>query len=164
MEPAELERFIASVRNADPADASPRHPSEGRGRRMRLGAWKLPERSEATLADVDACRAQLEAIVDAQRAGQVSGAIESVDLLILVQALASAWFAASPALHGLADQDPTSPERLAARRATVATAVRALTAAAAVVETFTSTDRSGPAEPVGLSELRFRPRSSGTGP
>jgi hypothetical protein len=34
MGPAEFGRFIASVRNADSADASSRHPSAGRGRRM----------------------------------------------------------------------------------------------------------------------------------
>ena len=48
----------------------------------------------------------------------------------LAGTVVQAWFAASPALHSLAAQDPTSPERLAAHRAAVATAVRALTTAA----------------------------------
>ena len=34
MGPAEFERLIGAVRNADSADASPRRPSAGRGRRM----------------------------------------------------------------------------------------------------------------------------------
>jgi hypothetical protein len=97
---------------------------------MRLGTWKLLERPEVVDAEVDAYRAKLEAIGHAQRAGHLSGALDPVDLLILVLALASAWFAASPALHSLAAQDPTSPERLADHRAAVATAVRALTTAA----------------------------------
>lgn len=44
----------------------------------------------------DAYRAKLEAIGHAQRAGHLSSALDPVDLLILVLALASAWFAASP--------------------------------------------------------------------
>jgi AcrR family transcriptional regulator len=97
---------------------------------MRLGTWKLLERPEVVDAEVDAYRAKLEAIGHTQRAGHLSSALDPVDLLILVLGLANAWFAASPALHSLAAQDPTSPERIAAHRAAIATAVRALTTAA----------------------------------
>jgi hypothetical protein len=97
---------------------------------MRLGTWKQLEHPEVVDAQVDAYRAKLEAIGHAQRAGHLSSALDPVDLLILVLALASAWFAASPALHSLAAQDPTSPERLADHRAAGAAAVRALTTAA----------------------------------
>jgi AcrR family transcriptional regulator len=100
----------------------------GHPKLMRLGTWKLLERPEVVDAELDAYRAKLEAIGHAQRAGHLS-AFDPVDLLIFVLALASAWFAASPALHSLAAKDPTSPERLAAHRAAVATAVRALTTA-----------------------------------
>ena len=81
-----------------------------------------------------------------QRAGHLSSALDPVDLLILVLALASAWFAASPALHSLAAQDPTSPERLAAHRAAVAIAVRALTTAA-VPQAAAATGAGRPREP-----------------
>jgi Tetracyclin repressor-like, C-terminal domain/Bacterial regulatory proteins, tetR family len=97
---------------------------------MRLGTWKLLERPEVVDAEVDAYRAKLETIGHTQRAGHLSSALDPVDLLILVLGLANAWFAASPALHSLAAQDPTSPERIAAHRAAIATAVRALTTAA----------------------------------
>jgi len=97
---------------------------------MRLGTWKLLERPEVAPAEVDAYRSKLEAIARAQGAGHLSRTLDPVDLLILVLGLTSAWFAASPALHSLAAQDPASPERLAAHRAAVASAVRALTAAA----------------------------------
>jgi AcrR family transcriptional regulator len=94
---------------------------------MRLGTWKQLERPEVVDTELDAYRAKLETIAHAQRAGHLSSAFDPVDLLILVLALANAWFAASPTLHSLAAQGPTSPERLAAHRAAVATAVRALT-------------------------------------
>jgi AcrR family transcriptional regulator len=107
-------------------------------RLMRLGTWRQLERPEVGAAEVDAYRSKLGTIADAQRAGHLSSTLDPVDLLILLLALASAWFAASPALHSLAAQDPTSPARLAAHRAAVATAVRALTTAAAVPEASSS--------------------------
>jgi AcrR family transcriptional regulator len=113
---------------------------------MRLGTWKLLERPEVVDAELDAYRAKLEAIGHAQRAGHLSSAFDPVDLLIFVLALASAWFAASPALHSLAAKDPTSPERLAAHRAAVATAVRALTTAA-VPQAAAATGAGRPREP-----------------
>jgi AcrR family transcriptional regulator len=111
----------------------------GRPQLMRLGTWRQLERPEVVAAEADAYRSKLEAIAQAQRASHLGSTLDPVDLLILVLALTSAWFAASPALHSLAAQDPTSPERLAAHRAAVATAVRALTAAAAVPEAAAST-------------------------
>ena len=57
---------------------------------MRLGTWKLLERPEVVDAEADAYRAKLEAIGHAQRAGHLSSALDPVDLLILVLALASA--------------------------------------------------------------------------
>jgi AcrR family transcriptional regulator len=97
---------------------------------MRLGTWRQLERPEVGAAEVDAYRSKLGAIAHAHRAGHLTSTLDPVDLLILVLGLTSAWFAASPALHSLAAQDPTSPARLAAHRAAVATAVRALTATA----------------------------------
>jgi Tetracyclin repressor-like, C-terminal domain len=91
---------------------------------------RAENRCDPPLLRVEAYRSKLQAIAHAQRAGHLGNALHPVDLLILVLSLASAWFAASPALHSLAAQDPTSPERLAAHRAAVATAVRAITAAA----------------------------------
>jgi AcrR family transcriptional regulator len=113
---------------------------------MRLGTWKLLERPEVVDAEVDAYRSKLKAIAHAQHAGHLSSALDPVDLLIFVLALASAWFAASPALHSLAAQDPTSPERLAAHRAAVATAVRALTTAA-VPQAAAATGAGRPRKP-----------------
>ena len=113
---------------------------------MRLGTWKLLERPEVAPAEVDAYRAKLEAIGHVQRAGHLSSALDPVDLLIFALALANAWFAASPALHSLAAQVPTSPERLAAHRAAIATAVRALTTAA-VPQAAVATGAGRPREP-----------------
>lgn len=98
-------------------------------RLMRLGTWKGLERPEAVPAEVEAYRSKRQAVADAQRAGRVSAALDPADLLILIQGLAGAWFAASPALRGLGAADPATPERLAAHRAAIDTAVRALTAA-----------------------------------
>jgi AcrR family transcriptional regulator len=118
--PEDLPRYAAAL-----FDHLITHP-----RLMRLATWKLLERPEVVPAEVDAYRSKLEALARAQRAGRLSDALDPVDLLILVLGLAGAWFAASPALRGLAAQDPAWPERLATHRAAVAAAVSALTSAA----------------------------------
>jgi AcrR family transcriptional regulator len=93
---------------------------------VRLTAWALLERPEPIPVQVDAYRAKLEAISAAQDRGTVTSRIEPVDLMAVLLGLVTAWSNASPALKSLAPQ-ASSAERQQTFRATITTAVRALT-------------------------------------
>jgi hypothetical protein len=77
--------------------------------------------------EVEAHRAELEAIAAAQTRGAISRRIEPVDLMAALLGLVTAWANASPALEHLAPQ-PSSPGRHQAFRAIMVMAVRAPTA------------------------------------
>ncbi|MGW2511181.1 hypothetical protein ACWC0A_17465 [Streptomyces scopuliridis] len=93
---------------------------------LRLTTWALLERPEPIPVEVEAYRAKLAAIADAQARGVVNGRIEPVDLMATLLGLVTAWSGASPALRSLAP-DPASPGRLAAFRTVIVTAARTLT-------------------------------------
>jgi AcrR family transcriptional regulator len=95
-------------------------------RLVRLSTWKLLERPGVAAGEVAAYRAKAEAISAAQAEGDIGTPLAPVDLLILVLALVTGWFTTSPALLSLGGPDPTSPQRLAAHRSSVVTAVGAL--------------------------------------
>jgi hypothetical protein len=87
---------------------------------VRLTAWALLDRTEPIPVEVDAHRAKLEAISEAQTRGTVSARIEPVDLMAALLGLR----------HRLAGPDiprTTHPERQQTFRTTMTTAVRALT-------------------------------------
>ena len=96
---------------------------------MRLTTWNQLERGENTEASLEVYRGMVRALRAAQRRGQANAGLDPVDLIALVQALARAWFVASPALRGAGTDDPWSPARLAKHRAAVVQAVASVVGA-----------------------------------
>ncbi|MEU3422907.1 TetR family transcriptional regulator [Streptomyces murinus] len=94
---------------------------------LRLTGWAQLERPDASLAQVDAYRPKIDAIVGAQRQNIVTETVAPADVLALLLGLTTAWANASPALRELADQPPWDRERLRIHRAAMIAAVRALT-------------------------------------
>lgn len=96
----------------DVFDHHQRHPDV-----LRLSMWAQLERPAATAEPLDTY---------ADKVGRVREAapdpFSPVDVLVLVYAVAQAWFLSPTGLTGL-DGDPQDPERLAAHRASVVAAV-----------------------------------------
>ncbi|WP_354637674.1 TetR family transcriptional regulator [Kitasatospora camelliae] len=93
---------------------------------VRLVTWKRLERPEATPAQAAAYRVKREALAAAQRDGRIEPSHDPVDILVLVAALAQAWFTL-PETETETDGAPLSPDRLTRHRAAVVDAVRRLT-------------------------------------
>ncbi|MBV9847774.1 MAG: TetR family transcriptional regulator [Kutzneria sp.] len=91
---------------------------------LRLATWKLLERPEIDVAEQESYRAKISMLTSA--ADTFSPGLHPVDVLAVVLGLARTWPTTSPALRGLAAEDPTSPQRLARHRAAVVAAVRGL--------------------------------------
>ncbi|WP_162266255.1 TetR family transcriptional regulator [Mycobacteroides saopaulense] len=94
---------------------------------LRLATWAQLERPLAGPAETAAYAAKVEAIAQTVPAADV----EPADILALTLGLTTAWLGASPALRGLADSEPFSPERLSAHRAALIATVEALVGVAA---------------------------------
>ena len=73
---------------------------------MRLTTWNQLERGENTEASLEVYRGMVRALRAAQRRGQANAGLDPVDLIALVQALARAWYVASPALRGRGHRRP----------------------------------------------------------
>ncbi|AKC40085.1 TetR family regulatory protein [Mycolicibacterium phlei] len=90
---------------------------------LRLATWAQLERPVAGPAETAAYAAKIKAIAETR---SLSGRVQPADILALILGLTTAWFGASPALRGLADSEPFSPQRLATHRAVLIATVEAL--------------------------------------
>lgn len=93
---------------------------------LRLAAWAQFERPQPSLSEVDAYRAKIDAIVEAQARGVVTPDIDAVDLLALLLGLVTSWAGASPALRQAGTSDPFDPQVVVRHRRALLTAVLAL--------------------------------------
>lgn len=87
---------------------------------LRLSLWAQLERPEAAAEPLDSYRNKIEAIT-----GAGADPLTPVDLLVIIYAVAQAWHISPLALRN-AEGDPTAPDRIAAHRQSVVTAVRRL--------------------------------------
>ncbi|AMW21235.1 TetR family transcriptional regulator [Mycobacteroides chelonae] len=90
---------------------------------LRLATWAQLERPVAGPAETAAYAAKIKAIAETR---SLSGRVQPADILALILGLTTAWFGASPALRGLADSEPFSPQRLTTHRAVLIATVEAL--------------------------------------
>lgn len=96
---------------------------------LRLTMWRQLERPSAGPDEGDVYRAKVRALTAGPGGAQEVGdaALPAMDLLVLVQAMASAWLVSPADLLAAGAADPTSPARLASHRAALVEAVRRLT-------------------------------------
>lgn len=88
---------------------------------LRLSLWAHLERPDAAREPAAVYRAKTTEVVAASRA-------DAVDLLVLVYAMAQAWFVSPDGLLSADGSDPDDPDRIGAHRARVVDAVRRLVA------------------------------------
>lgn len=92
---------------------------------LKLTIWAQLERPRARPPEVATYRAKVDAIAATRPPGDPA-ALDPVDVLALVIAMATAWLNASPALREVSGPQPFAPERLARHRAALTAAVEAL--------------------------------------
>jgi AcrR family transcriptional regulator len=95
---------------------------------LRLVTWRDFERETPTAVEEEVYARKLASIRAAQRAGKTYGGIPAVDLLAMVQRLATSWLGASVGVKAASGKDPMSPRRLKQHRAAMIDAVERLTA------------------------------------
>jgi len=88
---------------------------------LRLSLWAQLERPAAAQEPLASYRAKVAALTGATP-------VDAVDLLVLIYAMAQAWFLSPSGLLGADGGDPTRPARIAAHRAGVVAAVERLIA------------------------------------
>jgi AcrR family transcriptional regulator len=93
----------------------------------RLASWRTFERADPTEAELVSYRLRVEAIAEAQRAGEVDDRIPALDLFAIVLRMSESWLSAPPALHAVAEGDPLADDQLAEHRAALVEAVRRIT-------------------------------------
>lgn len=95
----------------------------------RLAAWRRFEfedhRSEK---EAESYRVKVAAVAAAQREGRLDPALPAADLFAIVLRMTESWLDAPAALRLTANEEPMSPERLAAHRAALLEAVRRVAA------------------------------------
>ena len=90
---------------------------QGDASALRLALWAHLERPEASTEPAESYRAKVELV----------GGPDAVDLIAFVYALTQAWLLTPSGLLAADGSDPGAPERVAAHRRALATAVRRLT-------------------------------------
>ncbi|MFC4944424.1 TetR family transcriptional regulator [Pseudonocardia sp. GCM10023141] len=91
---------------------------------LRLTLWRSLERPAHAAADLDLYRTKVIALRARREDGKLPATFDPVDLLAIVEALATTWFLTSPALASLAADGPSTVERLAVHREAVIETVR----------------------------------------
>lgn len=87
---------------------------------LRLTNWAQLERPDPGTAEIEAYRPKVAAIAEAQNDGEITAAVDPVDVLAFTISTATAWANASPALRTLAPEPPDSENRFARHRAALA--------------------------------------------
>ncbi len=96
---------------------------------LRMSAWRHLERPDAGPDETDVYTRKVEAMSGGQ-SGLTASGLPPMDLLVLVQGLASSWLVSPKDLLTADGTDPYSPDRLAAHRTAIVEAARRLCAPA----------------------------------
>lgn len=94
---------------------------------LRMSAWRHLERPDAGPDETDVYTRKVEAMSGGQ-SGLTASGLPPMDLLVLVQGLASSWLVSPKDLLTADGTDPYSPDRLAAHRTAIVEAARRLCA------------------------------------